>query len=276
MDMKRERENGSLNGGDSRRLDINTLIDIRWWLDVFLTPAGNRRPIIDEPWVSASEIELFTDACNTGYGARYGDKWFQGEWTPSQLEFARVNVRISIPYLELHALVHAAVVWGHLWKGKQIKFRCDAEAAVAAVQSMKSRNDGMSDLLRVLYATAARHQFQFECEHLPGVNNIVADALSRGCSVSQLKELLPTAEDSPSTTAPMTGAHLPVVPWELTATEDRLHGPPPNIFAPPSPPVPAEATPAPSPISASGASAAATACLMSVSPQASSSTGSLS
>lgn len=251
MKMKAARLAGA-PAGDSCRLDINTLLDVRWWLDVFLTPAGNRRPIVDDPWITAEKFELFTDACNLGYGAVFGNKWIQGKWSPEQLAFARVNVRISIPYLELHALVHAAVVWGPRWRGKQIVFRCDAQAAVAAVDNMRSRNDGMSDLLRVLYAAAARHQFQFKCVHVAGEKNVIADALSRDCSVQDLLHLLPTAEVTPSTSAPLTGAHLPVVPWELTATEVLQHAPLKVIYAQPYQREPAAVMRAPSPISVSG------------------------
>jgi len=118
----------------SKRLNTEALLDVRWWLDVFLTPAGNRRCIYEPAPVTNKHMELSTGACGTGYGARYGKRWSQGTWTAAQLKFARVNVHISMPYLETHALTHAAVGWGQLWFGETIVFRCDAEAAVKAVQ----------------------------------------------------------------------------------------------------------------------------------------------
>jgi hypothetical protein len=181
-----------------RRLKLEARLDIEWWLNVFLTTAGNRRLIWEPQWTDDHTLEIYTDACDTGYGARYGDRWFQGRWTSAQLEFALVNVRISMPFLELYALTHAAVTWGHLWHGLKITFRCDAEAAVIAVQKMRSRRDSMSALLRLLYATAAQHGFSFRCVHVAGVTNVVADALSRGCSMQELRALLPTAAAQPS------------------------------------------------------------------------------
>jgi hypothetical protein len=220
MSMKDKRNGGS---AESRRLCNEARIEVRWWLDVFLTTAGNRRPIVDPPWEDDASMELYTDACGTGYGACYGNRWFQGRWTAEQLEFARVHKAISMPYLELHALTHAAVTWGHLWTGKRITFRCDAEAAVTAVQRMRSRRDSMSSLLRLLYATAVRHNFEFRCVHVAGVTNVVADALSRGCSLQELLRLLPAAESEPTPAPPLPVDGEPMAPW----AEER--DPPPAV-----------------------------------------------
>ena len=222
MSMKEQRSGGS---AVPRRLCTEARIEIQWWLDIFLTTAGNRRSIIDPPWVEDASMELFTDACGTGYGAHYGPRWFQGCWTTAQLEFARVHTAISMPYLELHALTHAAVVWGSLWAGKRITFRCDAEAAVIAVQRMRSRRDSMSSLLRLLYATSVRHNFQFRCVHLAGVTNIVADALSRGCTLQALRRILPSAEEHPTPAPPLPVDGEPMVAW-------RMDDPPPAVSPP--------------------------------------------
>jgi len=195
LSMKDARGEG---GTGLRRLNKEALLDVQWWLRVFLTDAGNRRSIWEPEWITDAELEIYTDACDTGYGARYGNRWFQGRWSPAQLAFALVHTRISMPFLELYALTHAAVTWGHFWRGKKITFRCDAEAAVIAVQKMRSRKDSMSALLRLLYATAVEHDFCFRCVHVAGVTNTVADALSRGCAEQELRQLLPTAEALPT------------------------------------------------------------------------------
>lgn len=209
MSMKEGRADGEKNG---RRLADGARIEVRWWLDVFLTAAGNRRPIIDPPWVDDRSLEIYTDACGTGFGACYGNRWFQGCWTAAQLDFARVHTHISMPYLELYALTLAAVAWGPLWRGKRITFRCDAEAAVSAVAHMRSRKDSMSELLRLLYATAVRHVFEFRCVHVAGVTNEIADALSRNCSFQELLTKLPTAE-AQATPVPALPLDGELTPW---------------------------------------------------------------
>lgn len=217
MNMKDGRGGAGMR---QRRLNQEALLDVRWWLDVFLQPAGNRRSILEPAWVVDQELDIYTDACDTGYGARFGNRWFQGRWSTAQLAFALVHTRISMPYLEMYALTHAAVTWGHLWRGKKITFRCDAEAAVVAIQKMRSRKDSMSALLRLLHATAARHDFVFRCEHVAGVTNTVADALSRQCSLQELYRLLPTAEARPCQAAmPLLGS--------MVAWDDPLRAAPP-------------------------------------------------
>ena len=223
MDLKRARAAG---GNERRRLGVAALLEVRWWLDAFLTSAGNRRAIIEQPWLLDADMELYTDACDTGYGACFGNRWFQGRWTPAQLEFARVHTRISMPFLELHALTHAAVTWGHLWRGKRITFRCDAEAAVIAVQKMRSRKDSMSALLRLLYATSVRHDFLFRCVHVPGVTNVVADALSRGCSLQELRRVQPSAEAEPTPAPPLQLDGEDMVPWKEEPLGQPPAGPP--------------------------------------------------
>jgi hypothetical protein len=216
MNMKDARAGGA---AVHRRLNQEALLDVQWWLEVFLQPTGNRRSIWEPEWVVDTDLEIYSDACDTGYGACFGDRWFQSRWTLDQLEFARVHTRISMPYLELYALTHAAVTWGHLWRGKKITFRCDAEAAVVVVQKMRSRRDSMSLLLRLLYATAVRHDFCFKCIHVAGVTNVVADALSRGCSLQELRVLRPQAEALPSV-VPMPHQGSPTV-WPDPLQEDR-------------------------------------------------------
>jgi hypothetical protein len=222
MSMKGDR---ALGKRDGRRLARGALIEVRWWLDVFLTAAGNRRPIIDPPWVEDKSLEIFTDACDTGYGGRFGNRWFQGRWTAAQLKFARVHKRISMPYLELYALTLAAVAWGERWRGRRITFRCDAGAAVHAVARMRSRKDSMSELLRLLYATSVRHGFEFRCVHLAGITNVVADALSRSCTRQELLKVLPAAE-AQATPVPVLPLDGELIPWK----EER--DPPPEDFPP--------------------------------------------
>jgi hypothetical protein len=119
-----------------------------------------------------------------------------------------------MPYLELYALTLAAVAWGSLWRGKRITFRCDAEAAVSAVKRMRSRKDSLSVLLRLLYATSIRHGFEFRCVHIAGVTNTVADALSRDCSLQELRQLLPNAEAQATPVPELPVDGLPFAKWE--------------------------------------------------------------
>jgi hypothetical protein len=218
--IKHARHSGDLQQ-QTHRLDAEARMDAHWWLQVFLTSAGNRRSIVESEWTPASALHIYSDACDKGYGAFYNTHWLQGEWSEALLRFAVVHKRISMPFFELYALTQAAVTWGAQWRGQRILFHCDAQAAVAAVRMMRSRRDAMSALLRILYAAAARHGFEFRCQWLQGASNVVADRLSRGCALQELRALLPAADPRPTPCAPLALESEPLLPWEDPVSEER-------------------------------------------------------
>ncbi len=66
-------------------------------------------------------------------------QWFQLKW-PSAWEDIRITVKELLPII--------LGVWCKEWEGKTIRCRCDNAAVVAAVNSGRSKNDWMMDLLR--------------------------------------------------------------------------------------------------------------------------------
>ena len=60
-------------------------------------------------------------------------------------------------------------------------------------------------LLRSLLFSAARHSFSFSSQHVPGVNNQLADALSRW---QEFWHLAPDAQPRPIVVPPDLLAHL--------------------------------------------------------------------
>jgi hypothetical protein len=178
------------------RLSHAARSDIRWWRE-FIVEWNGRGLLYELEWTTSTKIELFTDACKEGYGAAYGNRWLRGLWTKEQLQQAMRQQSLSIPYLELRALVYAAVAWGKHWEGKRIIFRCDCQPVYHALLTMSSKDSDMQALLRHLDMTAARCGFDFKCEHIEGANNTVADLLSRPSlfSMQALRRLLPNANE---------------------------------------------------------------------------------
>ena len=77
------------------------------------------------------------------------------------------------------SIVVAVALWGPLWKGKQIQCLCDNIAVVYAVNKGSAHDPKLVRLLRILALLYAVHSISLRAEHLPGVNNTTADALSR-------------------------------------------------------------------------------------------------
>jgi hypothetical protein len=153
----------------------------------------------ESSWTASADMQLWTDACMDGYGAYYDGHWIAERWSTAVLDTARRAERLSIPYLELYAVVTAAATWGTGWRGKQILFHCDSETAVHAAADI-SRDDSMMELLRCLHLLAALHSFSFRLEHISGVNNRLADLLSRA-QLDRFKSAAPKAD--PNRTEPV-------------------------------------------------------------------------
>ena len=98
--------------------------------------------------------------------------WFGGSWAQSQqLQ--------SIAYRELFAILLAAPIWGHFWVKKHVLFCSDNDAVVHILNTRTSRVPCLIGLLHSLLFSTAHHRFFFSSQHVRGVKNQLADALSR-------------------------------------------------------------------------------------------------
>ena len=118
-------------------------------------------------------VEVSSDAAGSlGFGAYLEGMWFTDSWMPSQREQ-------FIAYKELFPVVVSAHVWGHLWCRRHVLFRSDNDSVVHILNARTSKVPCLMHLLRSLLLAAARHSFSFSAQHIPGVTNSIADALSR-------------------------------------------------------------------------------------------------
>ena len=75
-------------------------------------------------------------------------------------------------------MVIAAYVWGHQWHRQHVLFYSDNDSVVHILLSRTSKIPSLLHLLRALLLAAAHHSFSFSAQHIPGVTNSIADALS--------------------------------------------------------------------------------------------------
>lgn len=176
-------------------LPAAVLADVAWWRN-FVRDWNGHSLLCEQQWRDADAIELFTDACLTGFGAWFGQEWFYGTWNPDQITAAMREQRASMPFLELHALVQAAATWGSQWTRLRITFRSDCMPVVDCLNSGESRDAGMQHLLRLLCTIACKYSFHFRAIHIPGVLNVRADLLSRGM-LQEFRAISPDALPQP-------------------------------------------------------------------------------
>ena len=129
-----------------------------------------------------SQIHVWTDASgNYGCGAvvqQTGD-WLQHRWPEVYQEGQLVLREESITLKELLPVVLACAVWGDLWRAKLVHVHCDNLGVVAVVNSGYSRVPQIMHLLRCLFFIRAHFQIDVVALHVPGVENGLADAISR-------------------------------------------------------------------------------------------------
>ena len=143
--------------------------DLAWWY-TFLQ-AWNGVSLLPS---QAPSIFITSDASgNWGCGALHGNAWFQLEWPQSWAE-------VSIAPKELVPIIVAVGLWGVQWSGSTICCLCDNAAVVATINKGSARDPSLVRLLRILAWFSAMLNLSMRAQHLPGTQNISADALSRG------------------------------------------------------------------------------------------------
>ena len=118
-------------------------------------------------------IKLVSDASRSwGCGAWCGNLWFKLQWP----EAAR-DLTISVK--ELLPILIASALWGHQWAKHRVHCLCDNEAVVAVLKSRTSKHPHLMHLLQCLFFIEACYDLEITCTHIPGLDNDLADNLSR-------------------------------------------------------------------------------------------------
>ena len=150
-------------------LSASARADLLWW-KVFLQH-WNGRAFFP---CTFPAVTVTSDASGSfGCGAFSHELgWFQLKW-PASWNTTHIAAKELVP------IVIAAALWGPHWHGRCIGFRTDNMAVVEVLHSRTASDLLLMHLLRCLVFYAAVHHFDFVGEHIPGNDDIAADALSR-------------------------------------------------------------------------------------------------
>jgi len=146
--------------------------DVRWWL-AFIS-RFNEVSIIPNPIWSEPDTCISTDACLSGGGGWSGGQFFRFEFP---LVIRDQNLHINA--LELLVILVAVKLWIHKFPNARITVFCDNMACVQTLNSGRSRDTFMIKLLREIAYVCMQVNSQIRGVHLPGVENRLADQLSR-------------------------------------------------------------------------------------------------
>ena len=169
------------------RLNESFWSDLRWW-ELFL-PAWNgvgmMAGVVPERFVAT----ITSDASGSwGCGAYLSSgEWFQLCWPDS---WKAVNITVK----ELLPIVLGAALWGKQWRGR---CRCDNAAIVDILKAGRSKDERVMHLMQSLFFFLASYNIVLVGEHIAGVNNGAADALSRD-DVHSFRLQVPEAQPTPT------------------------------------------------------------------------------
>ena len=179
--------------------------DLKMW-HIFLKQWNRVSFFYDTLTTSSDDLVLFTDAASTlGFGGYFQGRWFSSPW-PSELSYI-MESEMSMAFRELYPIVVAAVLWSKYWIKKRIVFHCDNESTVHIINKGRSKVQDIMKLMRKLTWLAATNNFTFSSKHIPGVKNVISDALSR-FDFQTFRKVAPEA-DVQATTCP----HYSLVMW---------------------------------------------------------------
>ena len=147
--------------------------DLQWWAS-FLTD-WNGISMMSSLGRHTPSITLTSDASGTGGCGAFTStgQWFRCEWRG-----AWENEHITAK--ELLPVVIACALWGRRWQGQAIQCYCDNAAVVSIIRTGWSKHDLSMHLMRSLSLFTAKQAISIIVDHIPGKNNVAADAISRG------------------------------------------------------------------------------------------------
>jgi len=102
---------------------------------------------------------------------------FSGIYSPEHAHLHHSHTQIA--WCELLAVVACATTYAPLLTGQSLLFFVDNSTDVHIINRQATRSKALAGLLRQLYAIALRYNLYIQARHRPGVDNTLADFLSR-------------------------------------------------------------------------------------------------
>jgi len=150
----------------------------------------------DKVWCTNADVCLFTDssaADDKGFGAYFHGQWTNDTWPKSWIEQGRTR---DITLLEYFPILVSLYIWGDHLRNKKVLFRCDNNAVVQVINSQTTKSTELMVLVRALTLKCLQLNLVLKAEHIPGVQNGIADSLSR-LQMARFRQLAPDAELHP-------------------------------------------------------------------------------
>ena len=130
----------------------------------------------------SSTINMVSDASQPGFGACFGKQWIQAVY-PTSWHHHHITV---LEFYPIYVLIN---MFGHLIKNSTILYQCDNEAVTVIINKLTSKNKTVMQILRPLVLLLIKHNIHLKSEHIPGIDNILSDRISRFQITNELLDL---------------------------------------------------------------------------------------
>lgn len=169
--------------------------DLKMWLKFFQDFNGVS-VFQDAEWLTNTDLLLYTDSSaaeGNGFGAYFQGHWTQGAWPKA---WVLEGITKDINVLEFFPILVAVYIWGDRLRNKKVLFRCDNLSVVHVLNKQSSKSALLMVLVRALTLRCLNLNLMFRAEHIPGVENGIADSLSR-FQMERFRQLAPEAQARP-------------------------------------------------------------------------------
>ena len=143
--------------------------DVRWWLSFLHRFNG----VVY--YHKCDQINVHTDACNTGAGMFCMGDWHYINWCK---DIPAVN-KLHINYKEVMAIVLSAIQFADRWCNLDVVVVTDSTVAKAIINKGTCKNKYVMQALRKLFWLSVQYNFRIRAIHFPGSINEFPDCISR-------------------------------------------------------------------------------------------------
>jgi hypothetical protein len=120
-----------------------------------------------------SQLQVFTDASQKGWGGHLEGEEIQGDWNPQE-QTLHINV------LELMAVQNTFIAFEEQLRGKAVLISTDNTTVVAYIRKQGgTRSVPLFQLAKELWEWVSERHITLQCRHIAGRLNVIADRLSR-------------------------------------------------------------------------------------------------
>jgi hypothetical protein len=169
---------------------LKQILHVLWWVIALLDGAPiTRHYLLAVHQGLGRDLEINLDASPWGLGGYLVEdgiitSWFQSKIEPAEAAILDITVGSSTAQQTVEALAAlvALRVWRIRWSqaGVRLRVRSDSVAALIVVLKLKTSGKGSAIIAREMALDVAWSNFTPHiAEHVPGIANVVCDALSR-------------------------------------------------------------------------------------------------